>query len=143
MYHVIHVTFLVRAFALLITSKCSLCLGPILDALPIDVENCDPATMPCANLYFYDANNVLLKIVQDTSSFTIGGVAKLVQKGLGCYTITYEEKSLEPLLTADDLCWDLTLTPSNYKEMEMGNQVRPLAPEMFNKSRQDHAHSGQ
>ena len=116
MYHVAHDTFLVCAFALLMTSTCSLCLGPILEALPIDVENCDPTTMPCANLYFYD---VILKIVQDTSSFTIGGVAKLVQRGFGCYTITYAENCSEPILTADDLCWNPTLTPSNYKEMEM------------------------
>ena len=120
MYHVIHVAFLVRAFALLMISTCSLCLGPILDALPIDVENCDTTTTSCANLYnFYDANDVLLKIVQDTSSFTIGGVAKLVQIGFGCSTITYEENCSEPLQTADDLCWDPTLTPSNYREMEM------------------------
>ena len=75
--------------------------------------------MSCANLYFFDADDVLLKIVQDTSIFTIGGVTKLVQRGFGCYTITNDMNCSEPLLTADDLCWDLTLTPSNYKEMEM------------------------
>ena len=72
--------------------------------------------MICANLFIFDADDVLLKIVQGTSSFTLGGVVKVAQRGRGCYTITLEKNRDDPVQTADDLCWDPTMTPSNYKE---------------------------
>ena len=125
MYRVLHDTFLVRVFALLMTFIFSVCVGPPSPrSAGIDPESCDRETMICANLYFYGTDDVLLRIVQGTDSFTIEGVTKVVQRGQGCYTITYEKNFSGSLQTADDLCSDLNYNKDAdmlpVKTLEMG-----------------------
>ena len=124
-------------FLIALATSVSVGRGEVIEGYPIDPDCKPPAT--CANLYFYNENDVLLHIAHGTNSDMgakwprgVKGVSKVQTVGeYGCYTI-YKRKNFR----SSDLCWEhkemLITKEAGYEKTVVG-YVSPQMEKKFTK----------